>query len=242
TANQLCEELVSITEICSNAGISSQTIKKLIIKYGLSLYKFGKSNENHFMKKEVVKKYFYNDDYVNFQELYKKINSTNYAYHHKLMCTLLKQLEKDKLLKEILGYKKLEFPIYFNNYLYSTVDVFHKNKVKEFSESYVSVRKLFDETTLKPNNLPRIVKRLNVRIYSLAFSHDLKFIHTDDYLYLKNYSKFEKHPTREITSTDEYKKMLMNDKVYNTREVIKLLNLISNHHLKEILNAHNIEP
>lgn len=243
--NHISTDYISFNEVISTCNISSQTLRKIIRKYNIPFISSGQTYNQYYLKKEDVVKYIKDDTLIDCYELMsylsvEKINNNKFPASSRR--NIMKNIRKDNLLCELLGYRKIEYPLYFNKSPYPQVDVFNKEKVASFFESHIVTKKVMTDLKIQRSNFVTMMKSHNIHNYVFHANHELKFISHEDYNFILEQKKLLTNGASAIYLTNEkYRKLVKSGRYFTKQKVKKILKL-SNDIFPQVESEFNLQP
>ena len=235
----------SINSVILESSLSNQTIRKIIKQHDIPLISFGRTYDQMFIRKDSIKKYIFNDKYISIYQLVKKmgIHKESSDSRARSSCrAVLKTIEKHTDSQEVIGYKQLDFPLFFKDESLSQYKVFDKQKVKSFFENHVPVSKYLDETKTQRSNFLTLINNKNISIYYFYSNHKYNFISLKDYTLLKEHHQAKKSLGFSGILTSEKYNTYQSQKSLITKNKLPRLLTLTEEALEKFLFEYKILP
>lgn len=243
--NKYFSEHMSYNTILRTYGLSSQTLKKIIKSNNLESDFFGNTYDHIFLAKKLVKKYISDDDFISGYELLATLGidkRSKKELPRRALTSVLKNLEKDKSLCSLIGYRRLDFPLYFKDLLYPHHIVFRKDLVASFFQSHISTKLVIDELNIQKNTLVNSLTKNNFSIYTFYTNYEYKFITQKAYEFIKDLKKLRDNGASTTFLINERYKTLKASNKYCTKVEFSEHLKLTLESLNLVLSTYNILP
>lgn len=235
----------SINKVCMTTSLSKQTIRKTLKNNNIPLISFGKTFDQIFVPIKYIQKYIFNETYISVYQLLELIGvnkESSATWPASTYRAVIKNIEKDIELQELLGYTKLEFPIYFKGETMAQQKVLIKQNVKEFLNTHIPVSNYLVETSTQRSNFLTLLKSYKMPIYYFYSNHKYTYISKKDYNLLKEHRKTKNLlGSSLLLKSQKYKTYQSLETLITKSKLPKLLKL-SEESLLIVTKEYNLQP
>lgn len=243
SVDHFTSKIVSLSSIANRLNRPIRTLSNHLIQFDVPMYRFDITYDSIYVLKKNVKKYIYNDKYISPLGLIEIIGRPSDGSQNAKK--VMNKIRKDKTLVKLLGYKKHDIPLYFNDNNYKTQHAFDYKTVMDFLSNHVSLSNIAKEFNIANDTLKYYTKTNQVTVYSIMRLPHFQYISMNDYEKYRIYRTIldsNKYVYRTLVSRPGYIKIIQENLTYSTIEIKELLKLKSVTNLHGILSEYNINP
>lgn len=243
--NRFLSEHSTYKETMENVNINPPTLRKIVKKNNLTSYVFGNSINQMYLSNQDIKRHIYNEEFINGYDLLNLLkldNKTKQNYPASTLRSVIKNIQLDKSLSSLIGYKKLRAPLFFKNIRNPQQYVFDKDLVTTFVNKHISTKTFQNEFNMSRSNFLSMAERRNIHIYSFYNDHNYKFISKEDYKLLKQQKSLLGQGASPIyLKSGKYMSLKIKNEHYTKSEVKKLL-CLTNDTIDRALGEYSLKP